>query len=114
MVSTYLDFGLIKDGEKIPRDSRIDQEAYDFFMIARYLKDLISYREGTIEKIYHPEDLEDNLKKYCALLACQRSSSDLTYYEIGSTVMGVIEALEYINRKYRELNIKNITFIGVD
>jgi len=111
---TYLEFGKEEGKKKFVYDKREDQEAYDFFMIARYLKDMIGYRTGNVKKIHHKEDLEDNIKKYSALSVCKNFSRYLVYYEVGSTVMGVIDSLEYINKKFRKLKVKDITFIGVD
>ena len=42
-IKTYLEFGYQEDGKKVPYDMRENQEAYDFFMVARYLKDIISH-----------------------------------------------------------------------
>ncbi len=113
-IKTYLEFGS-KDGDKkIPRDIREGQEAYDFFMVSRYLKDVIAYRTGNLNLIHHGEDLFDNIKKYAALLACKNKLKPLTYYEIGSSLMGVIDSLEHINQKFGELQVKDILFIGVD
>src|SRR5205823_10214470 len=38
----------------------------------------------------------------------------LTYYEIGSSVMGVIDAVNYLNRRYDALTTRDITWCGVD
>ena len=111
---TYLEFGFKDNGNKIPRDIREGQEAYDFFMVSRYLKDIIAYRTGNIDYVHHKEDLKDNLKKYIALCVCKNAAKSLVYYEIGSSLMGVIDSLNYINKKFNLLNIKDILFIGVD
>lgn len=113
-VKSYLEFGYQDDDTKVPYDTRENQEAYDFFMVARYLKDIISYRTGKIENLHREEDLQDNIKKYTALSVCKNPSIPLVFYEIGSSLMGVIDSLEYLNKKFGELNIKDILFVGVD
>lgn len=112
--TTYFDFGY-KDGEKkFIRDSREGQEAYDFFMVSRYLKDIIAYRKGDISLIHHKEDLRDNLKKYSALEAAQDNSHQVVFYEVGSSLMGAIDSLEFINKKIGKLDVRSILFSGVD
>jgi hypothetical protein len=113
-VTTYLDFGMTKKGKRTCYDYREGQQAYDLFMGARYLNDVIAYREGRVDAVYHPEDVRDNLRKYTALTACRGSSRRLTYYEIGSSVMGVIDALNYLNGQYGALTTHDITWCGVD
>ena len=113
-VTTYLDFGMTKAGKRTCYDYREGQNAYDLFMGARYLNDLIAYRHGRPDEVYHPEDVRDNLRKYTALRVCADTSSHLTYFEVGSSVMGVIDAIEYLNTKYQELETRDITWHGVD
>lgn len=113
-VKTYLEFGYQDGKKKVPYDTRENQEAYDFFMVSRYLKDIIAYRTGKIENVHHKQDIQDNIKKYTALSICKNLSQPLVYYEIGSSLMGVIDSLEYLNKIFRELLIKNILFVGID
>src|SRR3954447_9888933 len=113
-VTTYLDFGMTKRGKRTCYDYREGQHAYDLFMGARYLNDVIAYREGRVEAVYHPEDVRDNLRKYTALTVCRSSNRRLTYYEIGASVMGVIDALNYLNERYGALTTRDITWYGVD
>lgn len=113
-VKTYLEFGYQKGDRKVPYDIREDQEAYDFFMVSRYLKDVIGYRIGNLKLVHHKEDLEDNIKKYTALQICKNTPQGLIFYEVGSSLMGVIDALEYINKRLDKMRIKSILFIGVD
>jgi hypothetical protein len=113
-VTTYLDFGMIKRGKRACYDYREGQQAYDLFMGARYLNDLIAYRHGNVGDVYHPEDLRDNLRKYTALSVCRREGQTLTYHEVGSSVLGVIDALNYLNQKYERLNTAEIAWYGVD
>jgi hypothetical protein len=113
-VTTYLDFGMTKGGKRTSYDYREDQPAYDLFMGARYLNDLIAYREGRVEDVYHPEDLRDNLRKYTALAVCRRQGERLAYHEIGSSVLGVIDALNYLDGRYKQLDTTDIAWYGVD
>ena len=113
-VKTYLEFGYQDGDKRVPYDIRENQEAYDFFMVSRYLKDIIAYQTGKIEDVHHEFDVEDNIKKYTALSICKNLSQPLVYYEIGSSLMGVIDSLEYFNKIFSELSVKDILFVGVD
>jgi len=113
-VTTYLDFGMTKGGKRTSYDYREDQPAYELFMGARYLNDMIAYREGRVDDVYHPEDVRDNLRKYTALNVCRRDGERLTYYEVGSSVLGVIDAINYLNEKYQQLDTRQIAWYGVD
>lgn len=112
--TTYLDFGLSQGGRRTSYDYYEGQHAYDLFMGARYLHDLIAYRNGDVDAVYHPEDLRDNLRKYVALTTCAPGTSRLSYYEIGSSVFGVIDALSYLDQTYKQLDTSAITWFGVD
>ena len=110
---TILKFGY-KEGEKeVAYDIREGQEAYEFFMVARYLKDIIAYRTNKVSRVHHKDDLLDNIKKYAALCVC-KTPKPLIYYEIGSSLMGVIDSLEFIERNIHNIDIKKIKFIGID
>ncbi len=113
-VITYTDFGKVQGGMRTSYAYHTDQEAYDIYMGARYLQDMMFYEQGKVDIVFQPEDLRDNNRKYAGLLACNDGTDDLTYYEVGSSTLGAIEALEYLNKKYKELDIKNIKFFGVD
>ena len=112
--TTYLDFGLTQGGRRTSYDYYEGQHAYDLFMGARYLHDLIAYRNGDVDAVYHPEDLRDNLRKYVALATCASRTPRLSYYEIGSSVFGVIDALNYLDQTYKQLDTSAITWFGVD
>lgn len=111
--TTYLDFGNTIAGRRTSYDYYEDQAAYDLFMGARYVGDMIAYRNGEVDNVYQIEDLRDQQRKYAGLVACHGDRS-LVFYEVGSSVMGVIDALEYLNKKYNQLSISDITFTGVD
>lgn len=113
-VTTYLDFGLAQGGRRTSYDYYEGQDAYDLFMGARYLRDLMAYRNGAIDAVFHPEDLRDTVRKYVALAVCASRSPQLTYYEIGSSVFGVIDALNHLNNGYQELDTRRIRWVGTD
>jgi len=113
-VTTYLDFGMAQGGRRTSYDYREGQNAYDLFMGARYLHDLVAYRNGDLDAVFHPEDLRDQLRKYTALSICAAGGRALTYYEIGSSVMGVIDAVTCLNASYGELDPRRIVWHGVD
>lgn len=113
-VTTYLDFGMTKRGKRTCYDYREGQPAYDLFMGARYLNDLIAYRRGTVGDVYHPEDVRDNLRKHTGLSVCREDGRRLTYYEVGSSVMGAIDGINYLNTKYGSLDTCAIAWYGVD
>lgn len=114
-VKTFLDFGKIQAGRRTCYDYYEGQDAYDLFMGARYFKDIMAYRDEEIEKIYQVEDVRDQTRKYAALVACKElSDGKMAFFEPGSAAMGVIDALEYLNKKYQQLNIKEIKFKGID
>jgi len=113
-VTTYLDFGMVKRGKRACYDYREGQQAYDLFMGARYLNDLIAYRAGRVDAVYHPEDLRDNLRKHTALTICRRDGSGLVYREIGSSVMGAIDAVNHLDRLYQSVDTRQVTWSGAD
>ena len=115
-VKTFLDFGKIQGGRRTSYDYYEGQDAYDLFMGSRYFKDIIFYREGELDKVYQVEDLRDQTRKYAALAACKAisGSDNLTFFEPGSAAMGVIDALEYLNKEHGQLDIKKINFKGID
>jgi len=114
IVTTYLDFGMTQGGRRTSYDYREGQNAYDLFMGARYLHDLIAYRAGDLDAVFHPEDVRDQLRKYTALAVCGEDARTLTYYEIGSSVMGVIDAINCLNARFGELDPRRIVWHGVD
>ena len=113
-IKTFLDFGKVQGGRRTSYDYYEGQDAYDLFMGSRYFKDIIFYREGEVDKVYQVEDIRDQTRKFAALVACKNYSDKLVFYEVGSSAMGVIDALEFLNKKYKELKIKDIKFFGID
>ncbi len=113
-VKTFLDFGKIQAGRRTCYDYYEGQDAYDLFMGARYFKDIMAYRDGEIEKVYQVEDLRDQTRKYAALVACKGTNGKMVFFEPGSAAMGVIDALEHLNKEYGQLSVKDILFKGID
>jgi len=113
-VTTFLDFGKVQGNRRTSYEYYEGQQAYDLYMGARYFEDIMAYRNSEIEKVYQVEDLRDQIRKYAALVACKNDSLGLIFFEPGSATMGVIDALEYLNQKHGELDVKNIKFFGID
>jgi len=107
-VVSYLEFGAIATSPPIKKiyDFRTMQQAYDWFMHARYSQDISCYiwmlqalSSGDLsevgrlyqELIHHPDDFSSNLSKWAAL----QTIDDLTpiYYEHGQTLFGCIEGI---------------------
>ena len=104
---SFLEFGSISraKGKKSVYDYRTDQEAYDWFMHARYSRDLVSYLELTelaselsleelseslLARVHHPNDFRLNLAKLAAINVVQQP----LFFEVGQTLFGCIEGME--------------------
>ncbi len=110
---TYLEFGSIdtKTSEKKVWDFRLHQEAYDFLMLARYMKDLITYRQlsqsiasTSADELLtrynadvYTHDLYNSFSKIAALNVCHQDSQPASFLELGSTLMGCIDAMEFVH-----------------
>lgn len=136
-VITFLEFGSINitDGKKAIWDFRLHQEAYDFFMLARYMKDQVWYRKLTAEfknlkiaeqldlyeKNIFTQDFFNSFNKLAALHVLSRKKDSVEFLELGSTLMGCIEALEYLqalgqdaDQNFSALDLRKISFNGID
>jgi len=131
---TYLEFGSINtsEGGKTVWDFRLHQEAYDFFMMARYMKDLMAYRwlrkkskdlSWAEQLDYYEKNIytQDFFNSFGKLAALHIASSTPTYLELGSTLMGCIEALEYLQaigarcgKDFSDLDLGRTSFYGID
>ena len=139
---TFLEFGSLdlSQGEKKIWDFRTDQEAYDFFMLARYMKDLMVFRKLSAEarsgelgteqfaiyqKEVHTQDFYNSFSKLAALRVASRAREGLakaSYLELGSTLFGCIDAMEflqvalgYFDQEYRKVDLQtNVDFYGID
>ena len=133
-IFSYLEFGAVnlEKGSKQVYDYRMHNKAYDWLMHARYSHDMFTYgqmtqalKEHNLEKvatlyskeIHHKNDYLVNLNKKNAL--------DLTgssFFELGQTLFGCIEALEFINQLENhidpqvknKLDLSSVQWLGVD
>ena len=136
-VFTYLEFGSIdlEQQKKNVYDFRLNNEAYDFFMLSRYMKDLIVFKNITkdnqlslkekfklYEKNIHTKDLYNSFSKLGALHVCKKyNGGDLAFLELGSTIMGCIEAILFlqeegkkISNNFSSLKLTDVKFKGID
>ena len=136
---SFLEFGSIdlEKGSKAVWDFRLDDKAYEWFMLARYMNDLTAYEDmcaalsqgqGGIEQaakiykkeVHHPDDASLNLSKLCAL-STAASMEKASFFELGQTLFGCIEGMAFIQRLFEHLEIslfrldlKNVRWFGVD
>ena len=83
--TTYIDFGKVQGGMRTSYAYHTDQEAYDFYMGARYLQDMMFYKQGKIDSVFQPEDLRDNNRKYgesCSHISCSTPNSNNSLFEV--------------------------------
>lgn len=105
---SFLEFGAISRaaGTKQVYDFRSDQDAYDWFMHARYSQDLVTYLEimdlldqepieaiieRLREKVHHANDFRLNLAKLAAVNATREAS----FFEFGQTLFGCIDGMAF-------------------
>jgi len=135
---SYLEFGSIdmQKGKKHVWDFRLHQQAYDWLMHARYSNDLITYMklrerigmaslseiaEEYREGIHHPDDFLVNFGKLCALAVMSGASGKATFFELGQTIFGCIEGMEFCQEVIRAmdldfpyLSLEKVRWRGVD
>lgn len=109
---SYLEFGSIdmRKGKKHVWDFRLHQQAYDWLMHARYSNDLVTYMklsedvghatageivEGYKNGIHHQDDFMVNFGKLCALTVMAGGLERLSFFELGQTLFGCIEGMEF-------------------
>lgn len=126
---TYLEFGGInlKSSKKEIWDFKTDQEAYDLFMLSRYAKEIIGYKDGKkalkekdfdlFLKIYksevHTKDFLNTVFILVALDFLKKKKYPLKFYELGFTLFGCIEALEACKEIVKtNLNLLDVSFSG--
>ena len=111
---TYLEFGSIdtKTSEKRIWDFRLNQEAYYFLMLDRYAKYLVAFIKIIASLSVWPidqqlkyyadqvftHDLYNSFSKLAALHICDAEAGISSFLELGSTLMGCIDALEYVQK----------------
>ncbi len=129
---SYLEFGGIDiaQGKKNVWDFRIEQEAYDFFMLARYAKDILAIEAGLedvangkygdmahrFNENVHAQDGLATLIIWEAIhIAVEKGARHPIFLELGSTIFGCIEALEL----FRSIigygpEVRDIRFRGIE
>tara|TARA_R110002167_G_scaffold126730_3_gene307739 strand:+ start:14189 stop:15157 length:969 start_codon:yes stop_codon:yes gene_type:complete len=133
-IFTYLEFGSIDShkGNKEVYDFRVNEKAYDWLMHARYSNDIFAYKQmtdalkaGNIDdiiylfksEIHHENDFIFNLNKKIAL-----DISGGSFLELGQTLFGCIDTIEFINRLEKFLlphlgkanSLENVNWFGLD
>lgn len=137
-MESVLEFGALDltNHKKSVWDIRSGQQAYDWFMCARYMNDLLTYARmhGAFKlsdtpslikifddyqnNIHHvASDLSLNFDKWCALECI--SNEQVSFFELGSTLFGCIEAIEFVEAFIKYIaphtrQNKNIEWVGVD
>ncbi|XOV79292.1 MAG: hypothetical protein ACFHVJ_20635 [Aestuariibacter sp.] len=134
-----LEFGAISAGTggKKVWDFKTGQTAYDWFMCARYLNDLLGYQKmqeqlgaehqdavsSSVLATYHEfihhqsDDLGLNFDKWLAVQCTE--CHEPRFYELGSTLMGCIEGMAVVNQWLQRLEetpleLESVIWIGVD
>jgi hypothetical protein len=135
---SYLEYGTIdlSKGSKTVWDFRINQKAYDWLMLARYANDMAAYMDmidtmenGSItnaidiyrQEVYHADDFSVNLGKLIALSVASASPTPLVFFELGQTLFGCIEGMEFCGALLEKIPcnkelpaLRDITWYGVD
>ena len=135
---TYLEFGEVNvaEGKKKIWDFRLHQRAYDWLMLSRYSNDLLTYKamEKMVstsslqdivnlynEEVHHADDNSVNLGKLIALIIMQKEDQETSFYELGQTIFGCIEGMQFYQRLLEHINVdapkvdlKKVTWFGVD
>lgn len=130
---TYMEFGEI-DQVAVKKNIwgfQLHQKAYDWFMLARYSNDILAIRkmqklikEGKIneckklfrDEIHHKDELCLAFGKLAALYATGKTSK-LSFFELGQTLFGCIDAMEFAQMllapNYQQ-KLQNMNWLGVD
>lgn len=138
---SYLEFGAIDldSSKKLVWDLKLHQKAYDWYMHARYSNDILCYMEmgeqidnlSIVEvisryckEVHHKDDFSVNIGKLCALAAARNSApagKPLSFFELGQTLFGCIDTMEFCQRMMSHLNIafpqvdlRAVEWYGVD
>jgi hypothetical protein len=126
----------LEKGEKHIWDFRLHQKAYDWLMLSRYTNDLLTYlRLGddldTLsledicriynEEMHHPDDASLNLGKMISLAVAREDDAPGTFYELGQTIFGCIEGMDFYQKLLKRLSIDipelpldDVEWYGVD
>lgn len=135
---SYLEFGSIdmEKGKKHVWDFRLHQQAYDWLMHARYSNDLITYlklcesvdnaspheiADEYKKGIHHQDDFLVNFGKLCAMAVMAGTSEKISFFELGQTLFGCIEGMEFCQKIIRILDLEfpylpldKVHWLGVD
>lgn len=132
---TFLEFGSMDPhtSKRDVWDLRLHEEAYDFFMLSRYMKDLVilrrllrfdsstlsplirGYREGVFTN-----DLYNAIFRLAALEVMAPGRKDtVTLTEFGSTLLGGIESIAFVQKLLALLGapthvLEHVHYLGVD
>lgn len=110
---TYLEFGSknLNNSKKDIWDFKTDQLAYDFFMLARYSREIVGFQDcknllikknfDEFSKTYleevHTRDFFNSLLTWIALSFLKEKNLPQKFYELGFTLFGCIDAHEICN-----------------
>ena len=135
---TYLEFGSIDISSQHKRIWKylLHQDAYDFYMLPRYMRDIFKYRDlikstnpkindfnDMVNKTAH-KDIESMVLKYSAILTAFKHKSmnneGLRLCEVGSTIFEIIDQMKAVNKIMSESSedifkyINNGSFFGIE
>ncbi|OFX67893.1 MAG: hypothetical protein A2X12_07355 [Bacteroidetes bacterium GWE2_29_8] len=135
---SYLEFGSIDYNESNKKiwGFHLHQTAYDWYMLARYTNDMVSYIKGLDllkdeniselelvlkEGLHHKDDLWNNYQKLIGLDVVSKYNGNNSFYELGQTIYGCIEGMKFIkhftngiNKDAISLNLEETLWYGVD
>lgn len=135
---TYLEFGEIDiaKGKKKIWEFQLHQKAYDWLMLSRYANDLhafISMGEKLSKdalkdmmdiynrEVHHGAEASLHLAKIIGLETTRKGSVSQSFYELGQTIFGCIEGMEFYQAFLRyldvyspETNLQAVEWYGVD
>jgi hypothetical protein len=130
---TYLEFGSIDQkstAKKEVYDFKLHQKAYDWFMLARYMNDILTIRKmqklfveskpSELQKsfcdVHHKNELCLGLGKIAALHCVSNEKNRLSFFELGQTLFGCIDSiiLGQLLINDRSIDLKKIDWVGLD
>lgn len=130
---TYLEFGAIDlaNSQKNIWGFHQHQQAYDWFMLARYANDIAvlsdlsenldnmdaaALVDACTEQIHHHDMLNVHLRQLCAI-----STVENEFFELGQTLMGCIDGLEFLyalldrfDIQYNAPKLDAVEWLGAD
>ena len=135
---TFLEFGEInlKEGKKKIWDFKLHQKAYDWFMMGRYTNDIIAYLHMSEQlgkmnikeiidlhnlEIHHKNETALSLRKLIALSVSSKQGTSASFLELGQTLFGCIEGMEFCQNlldflkiEFPFLKLNQVQWHGVD